>query len=319
MKKLTESEFQEFVITQGYRYNQKTKTAFGNFDGFHALLKFAEKEGRYTLRMECSAKSMDDAVSVSDRLKKFREEHKEYVSKARCRMRYVSVEIKKTVDSDIDREELRSLVHFVTELQKSGYLRPLCRVCGRERKTGVYVIGKNICPVCDSCVLRKRRQYERRLELFENTKQSWPGGIIGALFGAVLGGALYVLLYQYINLYGITAAAIPVLTFSGFVMVGGRATKLSGVICALISALVFAAAEYVSMIVQTAVDIERDGGGIEIARSADIINLSLREPETLQMYLPETLVGIGLILVIGTAYFIKRKLTRPMRVSKNLL
>ena len=127
------------------------------------------------------------------------------------------------------------------------------------------------------------------------------------------------LLYQYINLYGITAAAIPVLTFSGFVVVGGRATKLSGVICALISALVFAAAEYVSMIVQTAVDIERDGGGIEIARSADIINLSLREPETLQMYLPETLVGIGLILVIGTAYFIKRKLTRPMRVSKNLL
>ena len=316
---MTEGEFQEFIITQGYRYNSKTKIAFNSFEGFHAVLTFADKEGRYTMRLECSAKSMDDAVSVADSLKKFREEHKEYVSKARYTMRYVSVEIKKTVDSEIDREELRSLVHFITELLKSGHLKPLCRVCGRERKTGVYVIGKAICPVCDSCIVRKRRQYEKRIEQFERKKQFWPGGIIGALFGGLLGGLIYVLIYQYINLYGAAAVFIPVLTFCGFVVLGRRATKLSGVICALISLVFFALAEYISMVVQTAVDIERDGGGIEIARSADIINLSLKESETVQMYIPEAVVGVALIILTGIVYFIKRSLTRPMKISKNLL
>ena len=316
---MTESEFQECIITLGYRYNQKTRTAFNSFEGFHALLKFAEKEGRYTLRLECCAKSVDDAASVADSLKAFREENREYVSKAKYKRKYISVEIKKTVDSEIDREELKSLVHFITEICKSDHLKPLCRVCARERKTGVYVIGKEVVPVCDSCAVRKRRLFEKRLELFETKKQSWIGGIIGAFFGASLRGAIYVFIYQFINLYGISAVAIPLLCFFGFVAVGQRATKISGIICAVISILIFMLSEYISMVVQMAVGIERDDGGIEVARSIEYINVSLQDSDTLMSYMPEVLIGVGAILLTGFVYFLKRKFTRPMRISKNIL
>ena len=44
---MTESEFQEFMITVGYRYNEKTKSAFNSFEGFKTIIEFSQKDNKY--------------------------------------------------------------------------------------------------------------------------------------------------------------------------------------------------------------------------------------------------------------------------------
>ena len=315
---LTESEFQEFIITMGYRYHEKTKTAFNTFEGFHNIILFGEQEGRYTLRLSCGA-SGGDTAAVWEELKGFQSEHKESVARVNFKHRQITVEMKMTIASDIDKEELKALVHFMTVLCKSEKLVPLCRVCGRQRKTGVYVVGREMMPICDACVSRKRRLYEKRRDLFEKKQQNMAAGLLGAVFGAALGALLNVLLYQIFPIRSVWSILIAVLTFAGFVVTGRRATKKSGVICTVIAMVFYALSEYAAMVWETAVFIEREGGGIAVSEAVGIINSGLADHTYLLALLTELAIGFVLIVLTGVGYFLKRKYTRPMKISKNLL
>lgn len=316
---MTESEFQEFIITLGYRYHEKTKTAFNTFEGFHNLIVFGVQESRYMLRLSCLPNGCE-TENILNELKNFQSEHKELITKVSFRKKQIFIELKMTIDSDIDKAELKALVHFMTMLCRSDKLIPLCRVCGRQRKTGVYVVGREIVPICDACVSRKRRLYEKRKNLFEKKKQNMAAGLAGAVFGAVLGGLINILLYQILPLWGAGSVFTAVLCYCGFVVTGRRATKKSGVICAGIAAVVFVLSEYAAMVLETAVMIEREGGGIAVSESFNITNSGLANNTAyLTAFLTEIGVGIGVIIAVGIGYFLKRKFTRPMKISKNLL
>ncbi|GEM_PF-4884611 len=315
---MTESEFQEFVITMGYRYNEKAKTAFNTFEGFHNRIEFAKHESRYLVRLEC-APSNCEPQELRQLLREFQSERKEAVPKVYFRKRYIGIELKKTVDSEIDKEELKALVHFITELCKSDKLVPLCRICARQRKTGVYVVGQEIMPVCDSCVTRMRRRHEKRRDLFEKKRQNMPAGLLGALFGGMLGALLNILCYQLFPLKGVWSVFIAVLAYCGFVVTGRRANKKSGIICAAMSVVIFLLSEYAAMVLETAILIEREGGGIAVSESVDITNAGLSDPSYLMTLLPEYIIGVAVVLAVGAVYFLKRSLTRPVKISKNLL
>lgn len=315
---MTESEFQEFMIIMGYRFHEKTKTAFNSFEGFRNLIEFSEKENRYSLALDCIGKSAEQLSQVKEQIRAFHTEHKNHVIRSGYQDKRIQIVMKMTIDSDIDKEELKALVHFMTELCRSGNLAPVCRVCSRERKTGLYVVGKEVTALCEACVGRKRRLYEKRKNVFLNKTQNMPGGLAGAVFGACLGAVLYVLLYQLFPMMGAGSLLIVGLSFLGFVVTGSRATRKSAVICEVISVVTFLLAEYFALVLSSAIEIERLGGGIAVAEAVDIINKSLYEGGLLSL-LPELIVGLVLIAAAGVAYFLKRKYTRPMKISKNIL
>lgn len=316
---MTEGEFQEFLIKVGYRYNKKSKTAFNSFEGFHTLIRFMENEKRYLVQLDAFA---DDRPVLEKMLRDFSAEGKDHVTKAAYKKRIVEISIKMTVDSQIDREHLEGLARFMMTLYKSGAIRPLCRVCARGRKTGLYVIGQELEPVCDSCITRKRRLYERRVDMFEKKQQNMPAGIAGALFGAILGSSLYVLLYQLWTGFGLYAALIALGAFAGFVVAGSRATKKSAVVCYILSVIVFAAAEYTAIVTALAIQIEREGGGIAVAEAMQVTNTYLTDPSYssyIWTILIELAVGVVVMALIGLGYFLKRRYTRPLKISKNVL
>lgn len=313
---MTESEFQEFMITVGYRYHEKTKTAFNSFEGFKTLIKFSEKDSRYTLTLKTGTSDISD---LQKKLKAYSAEHKNSVTKIKYSDRYLTVLLKMTIDSDIDKEELKQLVHFITELMKNGKLEPLCGVCSRHRKTGLYVVGRELMPICDSCLARKQRQYEIRKNKFIKKKQNMPCGLIGAVFGAILGAAIYILLYQFLPTYGTGGLLIILLSFVGFVVTGQRATVKSAIICTLISGVIFLTAEYIALVANMAILIERAGGGIAVSEAMEVINASFGDISYLTPVLTDTAIGFGLMIAAGIVYFLKRKYTRPLKISQNIL
>ena len=115
-------------------------------------------------------------AGILEELRQFQSEHKKSVLRVGFKRRQITVEMKMTIDSDIDKEELKALVHLMTVLCKSDKLVPLCGVCGRQRKTGVYIVGREMVPICDACVSRKRRLYEKRRDLFEKKRQNMAAG-----------------------------------------------------------------------------------------------------------------------------------------------
>lgn len=313
---MTESEFQEFLITVGYRYNSKSKSGFNTFEGFHTIIEFLAEENRYSLLLGCNA---EDMTLLLHKLKSFSAENKTFITKALYKDRRIKINVKMTVDSDIDRENLKNVTRYITELCKSGIILPICRVCSRNRKTGMYIVGRELMPICDKCIVRKRRQYERRRDMFIKKKQNMPAGLAGAFFGAALGASVYILLYQFWQAYGIWAGVIAVCTFAGYVIAGKRATKLSAVFCEIISFAAFLCAEYCAIVANMAILIERQGGGIVVTEAIESTNNSFSTYTILNSVIFEILIGTAIMAVIGVAYFLKRKYTRPLKISNNIL
>ena len=316
---LTESEFQEFIITLGYRYNEKSKTSFNTFEGFHNVIIFGENEGRYSLRLECVSKGAEESATVQRAIRRFHEDHKDYVIRTAVKRRFIEIEIKMTIDSDIDKEELRQLVHFMTEMFKSGIIKPLCAICSRERKTGLYVVGTKLTPMCDKCLARKLRQYEIRKNKFITKKQNMTLGLIGAVFGAALGASVYILLYQLMPTFCMGGVMVIIPSFIGFVVTGRRATVKSAVICAVLSWLIYILAEYTAIIANMAILIEQAGGGIAVSEAVDVINASLADTTYLMPIVNNIIFSSLFMALIGMIYFLKRNFTRPFKISQNIL
>ena len=306
---MTESEFREFLITIGYRYNGKSKTAFNSYEGFHTMIEFNSKEKRYLLSLNSA---VSDMGIILGKLKVFAADNKSFITKAVYKNKKILMSVKMTVDSEIDRENLKEVARFIMELCKSDLLTPICSVCSRNRKTGLYVVGRALTPICDRCIVRKRRQYEKRRDMFEKKKQNMPAGIAGAVFGAFFGASIYILLYQFISFYGIFGGGIAMLCFAGFVITGKRATKLSAIICEIISFVTFLAAEYAALI-------ENEGGGIAVTEAIQITNSSFTDFGYLRSIIFELAAGTAVMIIIGIIYFLKRKYTRPLTISKNIL
>lgn len=109
------------------------------------------------------------------------------------------------------------------------------------------------------------------------------------------------------------------LCFAGFVITGKRATKLSAIICEIISFVTFLAAEYAALIAGTAILIENEGGGIAVTEAIQITNSSFTDFGYLRSIIFELAAGTAVMIIIGIIYFLKRKYTRPLTISKNIL
>ena len=315
-EKVTESEFQEFMITVGYRYESKSKSAFNSFEGFKTIIGFNKKDNKYCMRVKAGT---DDIPLLKRKLKNYADSHKNHVMKAKYADKYIRVNIRMTIDSEIDKTELKQLVHFMTELFKSGILVPLCSVCSRNRKTGLYIVGTELLGVCDKCLARKQRQYEIRRNKFVMKKQNMPLGLIGAVFGAVLGASVYILLYQLMPTFCMGGVMIIIPSFIGFVITGRRATVQSAVVCAIISWLIYILAEYAAIVANMAVLIEREGGGIAVSEAMQVINASFIDNSYLMPIVNEIVLSTVFMVMTGGIYFLKRSLTRPFKISKNIL
>lgn len=316
---MTESEFQEFMITVGYRYCEKAATAFNSFEGFHTRIQFNEKEKRYSLLLSAGTNTSNDAIDVQNMLKEFSALHKNCITKAVYADKKININLKMTVDSEIDKNELKETAKFIIELCKSEKIIPLCSVCFRNKKTGLYIVGRELMPMCDLCVARKRRRYEYKKNVFDKKTQNMPAGIAGAVFGALLGAAVYVLLYQFLNMYGTGSLFIVFLSFVGFVVTGQRATRKSAVICEIISAVIFVMAEYISLVANMSILIEQKGGGIAVSEAIQATNMSFGDMSFLFSAGLDIAIGFAVMAIAGLVYFLKRKYTRPLKISKNIL
>ena len=150
-------------------------------------------------------------------------------------------------------------------------------------------------------------------------KQNMPLGLIGAVFGAVLGASVYILLYQLMPTFCMGGVMIIIPSFIGFVITGRRATVQSAVVCAIISWLIYILAEYAAIVANMAVLIEREGGGIAVSEAMQVINASFIDNSYLMPIVNEIVLSTVFMVMTGGIYFLKRSLTRPFKISKNIL
>lgn len=136
--------------------------------------------------------------------------------------------------------EVYEVINRITLKLKDLDVYPCCSNCHLDKPTSFYQYHNQLVNLCDDC---KNMITNQEDEVIENS----PKGIIGALAGALIGGAAWVLVSQLGVIASIVGYLIVYLSIRGYEMLAGRISKKGLIICVVCSVLALIAAEYVCL------------------------------------------------------------------------
>lgn len=142
--------------------------------------------------------------------------------------------------------------------------------------------------LCDSCL----SQVMNRMSGTAARKENVLLGMIGAIFGVLIGSVLWIVIGQVGFIAGIAGFAIVFCGMKGYEILGGRVSKKGIVICIILSCLVVLGAEFISI----AIVIYRELNKMYDITFAEAISWL---PEFIQE--PEVVGGIVKDLAVGYA------------------
>ena len=151
-----------------------------------------------------------------------------------------------------------------------------CKKCGKELPDGV--------TICDVCGAEQGKS--------ENVMT----GVVGALIGAVLGGASIILLSQLGFVASISGVILAVCTLKGYELLGGRLSKRGIVIsCVLMAVMPYIAdrLDWASVIAQTFAD-----EGVTLGMAFAAVHNVIAENDMVADYF-SSLAMVYLFVVIG--------------------
>ena len=118
-------------------------------------------------------------------------------------------------------------------LRQKGFIRG-CQHCGKDVPTvGANVAGAYL-SLCDECFGTLRGQMEVSHGQYQARRENVAAGIVGALFGSLVGAAAIVLVSRLGYVASVTGLVMAVCTLLGYEKLGGKLTKKGVVICSVI-------------------------------------------------------------------------------------
>lgn len=303
---MTESEFEEFIITLGMKYYAPDDTAYGYVEGFQMILRFLERQRRYVLLI--GAGSENNSQKLNGLLHKFATDRKSKVMYAQFEENTIQVCIKMTVDSEIDRLSIKDCIGAVFCFCKELEISPFCKYCGKQKRSQFYTIGGEFDAMCEECFNLKSPSADKKLKK-KNRKQKFGLGLTGAFAGAFVGNIVYVLLYILGFKMGLGGMVIVLAALFGFILSGKRHSKKSVAACMGLSWIFLLLAEYISNIAAFALDVYNLGGSWAIGEAVAWVNTHLVLPEVYGEILTNIGVGTFLILIFGAVFAMIYKAT----------
>ncbi|CAM3461707.1 hypothetical protein G7061_00465 [Erysipelothrix sp. HDW6B] len=205
--------------------------------------------------------------------------------------------------SQIDQEnELDQILEAITlELATRRYIQR-CGVSGRTDNLAIYRLDNNV-------EILNAEVYNQRVRDFEENRNSGsersPLAYIGALGGVLLGMALWVIVGLIGFIVGIIGAVMILAGIKGYQMFGGKKSKQSIIIIAIMSVLGIVLAEYISISISY---YQAINGLIPYQYILfDIMPTLIQEPEIIRIMLFDISFGI-LLSLLSTWSLIKEEI-----------
>ena len=121
-------------------------------------------------------------------------------------------------------------------LRERGF-QDCCQNCGSVTTTVTCMAGGSAVHLCQDCFGGQSMAAGQRLQQEQRKPENLVGGIVGALLGSLVGVLAIVLLDQLGYVAAISGLVMGVCTLKGYELLGGKLSKTSLVICALVMVL----------------------------------------------------------------------------------
>lgn len=118
-------------------------------------------------------------------------------------------------------------------LRERGY-QDCCQGCGSVTATATCMAGGAPAHLCQDCFNGQSDMAGQRIQTEIRKQENLPAGIVGGLIGSLVGVLAIVLLDQLGFVAAISGFVMAVCTIKGYELLGGKLTKKSILVCAVI-------------------------------------------------------------------------------------
>lgn len=226
-------DYQLLSALIGLSFNKKSKTFYGQKEGFPVIVHDATVKKTNLFLVIVSARPTTEGLTIND-VRQFIAENP--FSTLEPKQSQVAMLIKSSQYPEELYQTIQKSINTLVSLLQSKRYEPCCASCGQNVGTSVYSISDahlndtylSLCPACINSV-KINMAYDR-----QKKHENVLGGIAGALLGSVIGATLILLLALLGWISVILGFVMAVCTFKGYVLLGKKMTKKGIVICTLI-------------------------------------------------------------------------------------
>lgn len=223
-------DYQFLAALLGLSLDKKSKTIYGQKNGFPVIARDSSFKKTNRLVMIVSAKPTADGITLND-IRQFTSENP--FASLELKPNQILMKYESMQDQEQMYKTLRQSVNALISLLQSKRFEPCCASCGQNVETSVYSITDShltdaYASICPACINRIKVDiaYEK-----QQKHENILGGIAGALLGSAIGAVLILLLAQLGRVSVILGFIMAVCTFKGYALLGRKMTKKGIVIC----------------------------------------------------------------------------------------
>lgn len=245
--------------------------AYGVFANFGLVVKHLVSEHQFILLVSARPTSNEGVNAMVASLNQFVSDRKKTVNHASYLDMVVTISIRDKGNNTISalKEAVEAATYFCNQY---GFV-PACKYCGNQTDLGFFAIGGNVDTMCTECFNNNQMQMSNKAMTEANKQFNLPLGVLGAVLGALAGGAIWIITYQMGFLLFITGAVIVFLSCMLLNKMGGKFTTGGLVTALIISFAMIFIAEYLALGISFF--IELNGDGYSFGEAFSYLNLIL--------------------------------------------
>lgn len=240
----------ERAVPDGFVYEQEQNIMHGRYGSTEFLIVPRMAEGQFQIQLYVDVESSRGKGQFLSYLQAFQQRHS-FVKYAGYNGKDM-VSIFVASQGQEDKENLTIAVSEIASKCEENGVHNCCSYCGNARPLRPAAVDRVPALICQEC--------DGRLSGSGSVqkKENLPLGIIGAILGTLVGSVLWVVLGQVGFIAGIAGYVIVFCGMKGYGILGRELSKAGIVICVILSFLMIAGAEFVSL----AITIYNEMGGL---------------------------------------------------------
>lgn len=288
----------ENVMPEGFRLEREQNVMHGMKNGIIVLITPVRASNQYQVQLHLDLEKSLAKQKFLEYLGALRQIYSYVIYAGYNGMGTVSLSIQSREEND--RQNLEEIIDSVTGKSMQCGLHSCCTYCKSVETLYPAAVDGTPALLCQNCLTRTMNEAAVQGQKKENVLL----GLLGAVVGVLLGAVLWVIIGQIGFIAGIAGYVIVLCGMKGYQMLGKGMSKLGVIICVLLSCLVIAGAEFVSLGLIVYKELSDAYYSVSLGDAFGMLPMLFEESEVVGSVVKDLLVGY--ILAIWASFSLVR-------------
>ena len=221
----------------GLQFDGEARVMYGEREGFLLVIEGAQTKNVFTISLSVKQGSEGDLIEDSEILWNELKEQSKAINAISFDGYLTSIVVKGGMTKGKAVETLWTAIQDIVDFLLNLQFVQVNAETGEEGPIGLYQIGDAIFLIDDATFRAYQAEVQDTVEAYEAREENFLLGIVGAVIGVIIGGAVALLVARLGYVSVLAGAALGFCTIKGYEILGKKLTKKGVVVSAILMVL----------------------------------------------------------------------------------